>query len=259
NPLEITTDEFGYGYLEKENVPLTLKVSFNDNPSDLDKFTTTVSSILNKEPFNIEEINYEYDDFKMPPVELNNDWVLIHPDYATEYENKKIINFISQGAFGTGLHETTHDILNYILEEDFTNKKILDIGTGSGILSLATAIKNAKEVIALDIRDITDEVTLNRDLNNLDNITPVVGDALSQNLITSTDFDCIYINIGGEETKLFMDFIKAHLKSDGLLLVSGLVTWSYESIKDFVLNEDFIFEKEFITNEWCTCIFKRKN
>ncbi|MGL5646485.1 MAG: 50S ribosomal protein L11 methyltransferase [Clostridium sp.] len=258
NPLEITTDEFGYGYLEKENVPLTLKVAFNDEESKLDNFKTNVSSILKKEPFNIEEINYDYTDFKMPPIELKNDWVLIDPSYNDDYKDKKIINFISQGAFGTGLHETTHDILNYILEEDFTNKRVLDIGTGSGILSLATGIKNAKEVLALDIRDVSDEVTLNRDLNNLNNITPIIGDALSENLISST-FDCIYINIGGEETKLFMNFIKEHLSSDGLLLVSGLVTWSYDSIKDFILNEGFIFEKEFITNEWCTCIFKRKN
>lgn len=257
NPLEITTDEFGYGYLEKENVTIILKVAFNGDSKDLETFKEKVSYILGKTPINMEEINYNYESFKMPPIELKNNWVLCDPSDSSEFENKNVINFISQGAFGTGLHETTSDILNYILSKDFTGKKVLDIGTGSGILSIATAIKNAEEVVSLDIRDVTDEVTLNSSLNNLSNIKIKIGDALSENLIDDIKYDWVYINIGGEETTMFMDFIKNHLSDNGYLLVSGLVTWSYEKIKAFILDNGFKVESELNTNEWCTSIFKR--
>ncbi|MCI7441563.1 MAG: 50S ribosomal protein L11 methyltransferase, partial [Clostridium sp.] len=170
---------------------------------------------------------------------------------------KKKINFISQGAFGTGLHETTQDLLRIILEKDFTNKKVLDIGTGSGILSLATAIKNASEVVAVDIRDVQDEVELNASLNNISTIKTLIGDAISGEITIEGDFDWIYINIGGEETEMFMPLINEHLKKDGKLLVSGLVEWSFDKVKNMIEKYGFKILEKHQTNEWCTAIFSR--
>ena len=68
-------------------------------------------------------------------------------------------------------------------------------------------------------------------------------------------FDWIYINIGGEETGMFMDFIKEHLKENGQLLVSGLVEWSYDKVKDMVEANGFKLIETHQSNEWCTGIF----
>ena len=188
--------------------------------------------------------------------EINEEWVLASPEEEID-EGKKKINFISQGAFGTGLHETTQDLLRIILEKDFTNKRVLDIGTGSGILSLATAIKNASEVVAVDIRDVQDEIELNASLNNISTIKTLIGDAISGEITIEGDFDWIYINIGGEETEMFMPLINEHLKKDGKLLVSGLVEWSFEKVKDMVESYGFKAIEKHQTNEWCTAIFVR--
>lgn len=196
----------------------------------LPNFTKKVTEIMNEKPLNVYEENYTYDNFSIPAIEINDEWILASPEEEVE-EGKKKINFISQGAFGTGLHETTQDLLRVILEKDFTNKRVLDIGTGSGILSLATAIKNASEVVAVDIRDVKDEVELNASLNNISTIKTLVGDALSGEITIEGDFDWIYINIGGEETEMFMPLITKHLKKDGELLVSGLVQWSFVKLK----------------------------
>lgn len=255
NPLEITTDEFGYGYVEKDDEPIILKVAYDEDIEGLDTFKDTVNKIVNKELLNVEEINYEYEEFKMPAVLIGDEWVLADPS-DEDIEGRKKINFISQGAFGTGLHETTKDLLNIILSKDFTNKSVLDIGTGSGILSIATSIKGASEVVALDIRDVEDEVLLNASLNGLENIEVLVGDALSSDITIDSKFDWIYINIGGAETEMFMPFIKEHLKEDGMLLVSGLVSWSFDSVKDMITKNNFEMVEKYQTNEWCTAIFK---
>ncbi len=256
SPLEITTDENGYGYIEKEDDIVNLKIAFDGEENELPNFTKKVTEIMNEKPLNVYEENYTYDNFSIPAIEINDEWILASPEEEVE-EGKKKINFISQGAFGTGLHETTQDLLRVILEKDFTNKRVLDIGTGSGILSLATAIKNASEVVAVDIRDVKDEVELNASLNNISTIKTLVGDALSGEITIEGDFDWIYINIGGEETEMFMPLITKHLKKDGELLVSGLVQWSFDKVKNMVESYGFKIIEKHQTNEWCTAIFIR--
>lgn len=257
SPLEITTDENGYGYIEKEDEPTVLKVAFEGQKVDLQGFKDMIDPIINEDCFNIYEENNDYDEFSIPVIEIDDTWVLASPDDEID-ENKKKINFISQGAFGTGLHETTQDLLRVILAKDFTDKRVLDIGTGSGILSIATGIKGALEVVALDIRDVKDEVELNASLNNLNNIKVLVGDALTNEVEVEGKFDWIYINIGGEETEFFMKFIKEHLKEGGSLLVSGLVEWSFDKVKAIVESYDFNIVEKYQNNEWCTAIFEAK-
>ena len=154
------------------------------------------------------------------------------------------------------MHETTKDLLNIILTKiDLTDKKVLDIGTGSGILSIASAIIGASKVTALDIRDVKDEVDLNASLNGIYNIETLIGNALNGEITINDKFDWIYINIGGEETELFMEFIKDHLMNNGKILVSGLVEWSFDKVKSIVESHGFKLEEKYQTNEWITAIF----
>jgi len=251
--LEITTDDNGYGYIEKDDEPTVLNVAFQGQREYLQGFKDKIDPIINEVCFNIYEEDNKYDDFSIPAIDIDETWVLASPEEVVE--GKKKINFVSQGAFGTGLHETTQDLLRIILAKDYTNKRVLDIGTGSGILSIATGVKGASEVVALDIRDVRDEVELNASLNNLDNIKVLVGDALTNEVDVEGKFDWIYINIGGEETEFFMNFIKEHLTEGGFLLVSGLVEWSFDKVKSLVESYGFNLTEKHQSNEWCTAIF----
>lgn len=257
SPLEITTDEYGYGYLEKEVNFIDIKVAYDEDKNYLEDFKDKVSSLLNSNCISIEEVNYDYENYDFPTIKINDNWVLASPNEDINDKNISKISFISQGAFGTGLHETTQDLLNIILTKiDLNNKKVLDIGTGSGILSIASSIIGASHVTALDIRDVRDEVELNASLNGIYNIDTLIGNALDGEITINEKFDWIYINIGGEETELFMDFIKEHLVSDGKILVSGLVEWSFDKVKSIVESHGFKLEEKFQSNEWVTAIFR---
>ncbi|AYE35402.1 50S ribosomal protein L11 methyltransferase [Clostridium septicum] len=253
-PLEITKDNYGYGYLEKTDEPIKLKVAFDENEKDFEEFKNLVTSLLETKLESIEEVNYDYTNYDFPIIEINDEWVLASPDENINNKNK--INFISQGAFGTGMHETTKDLLNLILTKlDLQDKNILDIGTGSGILSIASSIIGASSVTALDIRDVTDEVELNASLNGLYNVNILIGDVLSGEIKINDKFQWIYINIGGEETKLFMDFIKEHLAVNGNILVSGLVEWSFDEVRQAIESYGFNLKEKYQTNEWVTAVF----
>ena len=254
NPLEITTDDYGYGYIEKDDEDIILKVALEDGEAELSDFLATLKGILGMDYIDIEENHYDYTSFEFPAIHIDDNWVIAAPE--EEFPDKKKINFISQGAFGTGLHETTQDILRAILNElDLKDKSVLDIGTGSGILSIASSIAGASEVTAVDIRDVRDEIELNASLNGLTNITTVVGNILEDATGVNPSYDWIFINIGGEETKMFMDFIKKHINKDGKLLVSGLVEWSFDEVKANVESYGFKLDKKYQTNEWCTATF----
>lgn len=258
SPLEITTDDYGYGYLEKETEDIILKVAFEEPAENLNSFIAILKSILNIDYISIEENNYDYSNFEFPAIHIDNNWVLASPN--EDFADKKKINFISQGAFGTGLHETTQDILRLILNDlDLNEKSLLDIGTGSGILSIASSLVGASHITAVDIRDVKDEVDLNASLNGLTNIHTVIGNILEDSTLIPNKFDWIFINIGGEETKMFMNFIADHLQTQGKLLVSGLVEWSFDEVKNTVENYGFKLISKHQSNEWVTAVFTCKS
>ena len=253
NPLEITTDNYGYGYIEREDEEVVLKVAFEEEEG-LEEFKEKLKNILEMDYISVEENNYDYTIYDFPAIHLDDKYVIASPD--AEFEGKTKIIFISQGAFGTGLHETTQDILKLILNDlNLKNKTVLDIGTGSGILSIAASISGAKSVVAVDIRDVEDEVMLNASLNNLTNIEAVVGNILEDKTLIKENFDWIFINIGGEETKMFIEYIKNHLNENGNLLVSGLVEWSFDEVKENVESYGFKLQSKHQTNEWVTAVF----
>ena len=256
-PYEVTVDSNGYGFFEKENEVADLKVYpiENDKESCL-RHIEEIKKVLNIQD-NIKLSEIKEDNWQQPfePVDLKNGWVIAEPDDEISYEKGKI-NFESQGSFGTGLHETTQDLLRYILEEDFTGLNVLDLGTGSGILSIAAALRNAKHIIALDIRDVTSEVLYNASLNNIQNIDVLVNDVTSKNLAVDEKFDVVFINIGGEETLSSMELINNVIKDNGILFVSGLVEWSNNEIYNELNNQGYNLVKKTKTNEWVTMVLK---
>lgn len=257
-PYEVTVDSNGYGFYEKENEFISLKVYPESNSiEECNKYIEKIKAVLDiKENINLSEL--KEDNWQQPfePVDLGNGWIIAEPN-AVVADNKIKINFESQGSFGTGLHETTQDLLRYILKEDFSGVTILDLGTGSGILSIAAGMKNAEHIVALDIRDVTSEVLHNANLNNINNVEVVVADVTSKDLGVNNKFDVVFINIGGEETLSSMELINKVIKDKGKLFVSGLVEWSSDKIYEELNAQGYDLLKKTKTNEWVTMVLKK--
>lgn len=139
-----------------------------------------------------------------------------------DYEYEIVIE--PKMAFGTGHHQTTSLMLEYLLEEvDISGRSVLDMGCGTGILAILASMRGAKEVLAIDNDPVcVSSVEENSKLNKRNNINFALG---SDNLLKNHSFDIILANINRNILLDQMENYFSVLKSGGKLYLSGF----YES------------------------------
>jgi len=122
-------------------------------------------------------------------------------------------------AFGTGHHQTTTMMMEYILSVDCTNKTVLDMGCGTGILAILASKRGASKLLAIDHDEVCYESTKeNSLLNGIQNIEAACG---GKEVIPNQTFDIILANIN---RNILLDQIHRYndvLKSGGEIFFSG--------------------------------------
>ena len=188
------------------------------------------NSCINKwEWNNIKEENWVQNskDFFKPIIIDNKVQVIPHWENSNEdYMNVKINPAL---AFGTGHHETTYMMIQAILRYNLKNKTILDIGTGSGILSIIASKMDAHKIYAIDNDQLTyNNFYENLSLNNIDNIEFDIKSCFDVN---NFSYDFIFANINLNvllklipliNIKGTIIFISGILDKDRLMLVDIL-------------------------------------
>ncbi|RZL41700.1 MAG: 50S ribosomal protein L11 methyltransferase, partial [Pedobacter sp.] len=160
-------------------------------------------------------------------------------------------------AFGTGHHQTTTMMMQYILETDFEAKSVLDMGAGTGILGILAAKRGAKEIIAIDNDDVCYLSAIeNAALNKIDNLTSLCG---SKETIPNREFDVILANIN---RNILLDQIESYaavLKPNGLIFFSGFYeNPDLEMIKDHCAKFDLKYIDHKKIADWVSAKFVKQ-
>ena len=169
--------------------------------------------------------------------ELVGDNLLVLPcwlELPEEYKNKKVIKIDPGAAFGTGSHPTTSLCLEELEKISLSSKKILDIGSGSGILSIAAKCFGANEIYALDndyLAINSTESNFRLNFGTLDDLKTYLGpfDSLVSKY-TLKNFDFILCNILAEVIKGIIPDICNCLKIDGEVILSGILNSQKDEI-----------------------------
>ena len=169
--------------------------------------------------------------------ELVGDNLLVLPcwlELPEEYKNKKVIKIDPGAAFGTGSHPTTSLCLEELEKISLSSKKILDIGSGSGILSIAAKCFGANEIYALDndyLAINSTESNFRLNFGTLDDLNTYLGpfDSLVSKY-TLKNFDFILCNILAEVIKGIIPDIRNCLKIDGEVILSGILNSQKDEI-----------------------------
>ena len=147
------------------------------------------------------------------------DQCAIRAPFHDPFEVKYDIIIEPKMSFGTGHHETTHMMIEHILASDFTNKSVLDMGCGTGILAILAMKKGALKVEAIDIDNWCYLNSLeNISRNDCNQIIVLEGDA---SLLEGKQYDVIIANINRNILLNDLSTYVACLNKNSSLFLSG--------------------------------------
>lgn len=161
-----------------------------------------------------------------------------------------------QMAFGTGHHETTRLMMQAMKSMPFKDASVLDLGTGSGILTIFARKSGARQVIAIDNDpEAIANARHNAALNNSGEIDFRVGDI---SLTEGKNFPLILANIHFEVlANLPLHFYRA-LENGGKLLISGILQSDVARISYLYKQAAFLVLEQFDLNEWSALLWEKR-
>jgi ribosomal protein L11 methyltransferase len=151
-------------------------------------------------------------------------------------------------SFGTGHHETTHMMIQHLLEIDVTGKKTLDMGCGTAILAILAEMKGAHPIDAIDIDNWCYLNSIeNAERNNCNQITVFEGDA---ELLKGKKYDLIIANINRNILLNDMQTYVDCLNKEGILLLSGFYSEDIPFIDASCAEKGLTYQKKLDRNNW---------
>ena len=210
------------------------------------------------------EISYSF--ALMPNINWNEEWeknftpinvenkVLIRAEFHQENPNLHEIIIQPKMSFGTGHHPTTHLMIQQMLDMDFIDKKVLDMGCGTSVLGIFAKQKDASEVVAIDI----DEWSVENSIENAErnNVKLRISQGTADNL-GGEDFDIILANINRNILISDIPTYVSVLRDKGKLLLSGLCFFDVEDILEVCDKQGLRLINKQQREEWCSLLLEK--
>ena len=195
------------------------------------------------------------------------DDIIIKPTWETleeKKENDLVIEIDPGTAFGTGSHETTklciQGLRKYITDETV----LLDVGSGSGILSIIGLKLGAKSALGTDIDpNAIHAMYENAEVNGITEeefvvkIGNIIDDQTLQEEVGMEKYDIVVANILADVIIPLSAEIGKHLKKDGLYITSGIINMKRDEVKEAIEKNGFTIVEENEMGEWVSFVAKK--
>lgn len=179
-------------------------------------------------------------------------------DYTAE-EGEVIIRMDPGMAFGTGTHETTRLVIRLMQNEILTDKKVLDMGTGSGILSIAAAKLGAKSCNAYDIDPVAVKVAReNVSDSGFKNIEVGISDLLAGVDLSGGKYDICLANIVADIILRMLPDVDKYVKADGKIILSGIIAPRADEIREALCAHGYKILNEANENDWLAMLVTKE-
>ncbi|MBO4770062.1 MAG: 50S ribosomal protein L11 methyltransferase [Clostridia bacterium] len=190
------------------------------------------------------------------PVRIGHRLIVVPTWEKYEPEKDDVVLLMDPGmAFGTGTHETTR-LCATLLEERFNGGRMLDVGTGSGILAIAAAKLGAESVDAYDIDPVAVRVAKeNCYVNGCENINCGISDLMKG---VNGEYDFICANIVADIIVRMAPDVKEHLADGGLIAFSGIINTQRDRVLENLTGYGLDLVEERTENDWVALLMKKE-
>ena len=253
-------------YLEEDEDEETVLAKVREGLSELSMFVDTGSGRIEiSETEDKDWINNWKEFFKPFTV----DDILIKPTWEIipeEHKDKLLIQIDPGTAFGTGMHETTQLCIRQLRKYIKPGDRLLDVGTGSGILSITALKLGASQVLGTDLdENAINAVRENTEANGIDpDCFPVlqgniIDDKSVQDAVGYECYDVVVANILADVIIMLQKEIAVHLKKGGIFITSGIINLKEQAVRDaFAANEEFEVLEVIYQGEWLSVTARKK-
>ncbi len=201
------------------------------------------------------------------PFTVDN--ILIKPTWETipeEHKDKLLIQIDPGTAFGTGMHETTQLCIRQLQKYVNSDTKVLDVGTGSGILGITALKLGAKEVFGTDLdENAITAVGENLEANGISTDRfkvlqgNIIDDKSVQDIAGYECYDLAVANILADIIILLQKEIPVHIKKGGIFITSGIINMKEDAVKAaFAANDAFEVIEVTYQGEWVSVTARKK-
>jgi ribosomal protein L11 methyltransferase len=214
-----------------------------------------------------EEFKITYDQKEIERINWNEEWeknftpilvdevCSVRAPFHEKPDTKFDIVIEPKMSFGTGHHATTRMMIQHILKNDWEEKSVLDMGSGTGVLAILAAMKGAKSIDAIDIDNWCYVNTLeNIARNDCEHINVEEGGA---ELLEGREYDLILANINLNILLRDLPIYDKCLKEGGSIFLSGFYRKDLPKIKRACNKLGLHFVENFERDEWVAAKFKR--
>ena len=189
------------------------------------------------------------------PVLINEQLRIIAPFHSLSPFEGIEIKILPKMSFGTGHHQTTHLICQNMLSLDLQNKRVLDMGAGTGVLAILAEQLGAAQIDAVEIEEWSAENILeNIELNQCQKISAIHGGAEA---IPQSDYDIILANINKNVLLEQLPNYSKVIKSGGLLMLSGFFQTDAQDIRSAAAQVGFEWLRTDLRENWAVVLLKK--
>lgn len=246
---------------------LNLKDGINNLKSLENEFNFSLGSLKIETTENLDEevwLNKWKEFYK--PLEIGNK-ILVKPVWENIQPTKRTVFNINPGhVFGTGLHQTTQLCIEQLEKYTKDSSSVLDLGCGSGILSIISLLLGAKEAFALDIdKNAVKTSYENAELNNINKdkyyVTygNIIDDENLQNQIENSKYEIVVANIVADVICAICPIVSQKIKSNGVFISSGIIKDRVEDVYKSLDENGFEVIDTIFKDEWVCIVSKIKN
>ncbi|WP_147532410.1 50S ribosomal protein L11 methyltransferase [Bacillus marasmi] len=193
------------------------------------------------------------------PVKISERFTIVPTweDYTPVSSDELIIELDPGMAFGTGTHPTTVMCVQALERTVKKGDECIDVGTGTGVLSIAAAMLGSSKVTALDLDEVAvHSAILNIKLNKVNDVVSVAQNNLLDGI--SEQVDIVVANILAEVILRFTDDVAKVVKPGGYFIASGIIGQKKQQVKEAIEQVDFTIQETLVMEDWVAFI-ARKN